>query len=59
MRNQAGAEIALGSTEVSWGLFTLQDTIDFAQYAVDVTIITMHYSSVVETVGGPNPALAF
>lgn len=53
MRNQAGAEIALGSTEVSWGLFTLQDAIDFAQYAVDVTIKTMHYSSVVETVGGP------
>ena len=53
MRNQAGTEIALGSTEVSWGLFTLQDAIDFAQYAVDVTIKTMHYSSVVETVGGP------
>ena len=44
---------SLGETKVSWGLFTLQDAIDFAQYAVDVTIKTMHYSSVVETVGGP------
>lgn len=53
MRDEDGKEISLGETEVSWGLFTLQDAIDFAQYAVDVTIKTMHYSSVVETVGGP------
>ena len=53
MRNDRGIEIPLGATEVPWGLFTLQDAIDFAQYAVDVTIKTMHYSNVVETVGGP------
>ena len=53
MRDEDGKEISLGETKVSWGLFTLQDAIDFAQYAVDVTIKTMHYSSVVETVGGP------
>lgn len=53
MKDSKGKEIPLGKTEVSWGLFTLQDAIDFAQYAVDVTIKTMHYSNVVETVGGP------
>lgn len=53
MRDDKGNEIPLGYTEVPWGLFTLQDAIDFAQYAVDVTIKTMHYSNVVETVGGP------
>ena len=53
MRDEDGKEISLGETEASWELFTLQDAIDFAQYAVDVTIKTMHYSSVVETVGGP------
>lgn len=53
MRDKNGEEISLGATEVSWGLFTLQDAINFAQYAVDVTIKTMHYSSVTETVGGP------
>lgn len=53
MRDEDGKEISLGEMKVSWGLFTLQDAIDFAQYAVDVTIKTMHYSSVVETVGGP------
>ena len=53
MRDDEGKEFSLGKTEVSWSLFTLQDAIDFAQYAVDVTIKTMHYSSVAETVGGP------
>lgn len=53
MKGKNGQEIPLGKTEVSWTLFTLQDAIDFAQYAVDVTIKTMHYSNVVETVGGP------
>lgn len=53
MRDKEGKEIALGATEVAWNLLTLQDAIDFAQYAVDITIKTMHYSNVVETVGGP------
>lgn len=53
MRDATGAEIDLGKSEVLWELFTLQDAIDYAQYAVDVTIKTMHYSNVVETVGGP------
>lgn len=32
--------------------FTLQDAVDFARYAVETTIQTMHFKNVVETVGG-------
>lgn len=53
MRDSNGNEIPFGAANVQWGLFTLQDAIDFAQYAVDVTIKSMHYSNLVETVGGP------
>ena len=53
MRDGNGNELPLGPTSISWNLFTLQDAIDFALYAVDVTIKTMHYSDQVETVGGP------
>ena len=38
--------------EVAWGYFTLQDAVDFARYAVETTIQTMHFKNVVETVGG-------
>jgi hypothetical protein len=37
---------------VSWQYFTLQDAVDFARYAVNVTIETMHFKDMVETVGG-------
>lgn len=53
MKDSSGREVDLGQTEFSWGLFTLQDAIDFALYALDVTIKTMHYSNIIETVGGP------
>lgn len=53
MQTETDEKIALGAIDVSWSLFTLQDAIDFAKYAVDVTIKTMHYASMVETVGGP------
>ena len=38
--------------EILWNYFTLQDAIDFARYAVETTIKTMHFKNVVETVGG-------
>ena len=38
--------------EVAWAYFTLQDAVDFARYAVETTIQTMHFKNVVETVGG-------
>ena len=31
----------------------MQDAINFAKYAVDITIQTMHFQNVNETVGGP------
>ncbi|MDT4761828.1 hypothetical protein [Sphaerochaeta sp. PS] len=38
---------------IPFNLFTLQDAINFAKYAVDVTIQTMHFQNINETVGGP------
>ena len=38
--------------EILWEYFTLQDAIDFARFAVETTIKTMHFKNVVETVGG-------
>lgn len=37
---------------ISFEYFTLQDAVDFARYAVETTIQTMHFKNVVETVGG-------
>lgn len=45
--------ISLPTNEISWQYFTLQDAIDFAKYAVDVTIKTMAFQNCVKTVDGP------
>lgn len=47
-----GKYIDLPFEDISWGYFTLQDAVDFARYAVETTIQTMHFKNVVETVGG-------
>lgn len=39
--------------EILWNFFTLQDAINFAQYAIKTTIDTMHFQNVIETVGEP------
>ena len=39
--------------EVAWDLMTLQDGIDFAQYAIKTTIDTMKFQMGAKTVGGP------
>ena len=39
--------------EIGFNYFTLQDAINFAEYAVDVTIKTMFFQNRVKTVGGP------
>lgn len=44
--------IDLPFEEILWGYFTLQDAVDFARYAVETTIQTMHFKNVVETIGG-------
>lgn len=45
--------IPLPSNVINWQYFTLQDAIDFAKYAIDVTIKTMAFQNCVKTVGGP------
>ena len=50
--NISGEYVDLPPQEVLWGFFTLQDAVDFAKYAVDVTTKTMRFINVVETVGG-------
>ena len=45
--------VLLPNNSIEWKYFTLQDAIDFAKYAVDVTIKTMAFQNCVKTVGGP------
>lgn len=52
IKTNEGKYIDLPFEDILWGYFTLQDAIDFARYAVETTIQTMHFKNVVETVGG-------
>lgn len=53
MQNQDGSFYPLQNYGVNFNFFNLQDAINFAQYAVDVTIKTMAFENCVKTVGGP------
>ena len=37
---------------IAWNYFTLQDAVDFAKYAVKITIDTMKFQQRIKTVGG-------
>lgn len=52
IKTDDGQYIDLPFEDILWEYFTLQDAIDFARYAVETTIQTMHFKNVVETVGG-------
>lgn len=52
VKTNEGKYIDLPFEEILWGYFTLQDAVDFARYAVETTIQTMHFKNVIETVGG-------
>ena len=52
LRNNDGTYTDLPDNEICWNFFTLQDAVDFAKYAVETTIKTMHFLNTVETVGG-------
>lgn len=52
IKTTEGSYIDLPFEEIPWGYFTLQDAVDFARYAVETTIQTMHFKNVVETAGG-------
>jgi len=41
------------ASPIPWNFFTLQDCIDFAEYAIKATIDTMWFQTRVKTVGGP------
>jgi hypothetical protein len=45
--------IDLPTINFPWTLFTLQDAIDFAKYAIRTTIDTMNFQQAEKTVGGP------
>jgi hypothetical protein len=65
VRNAQGEEQRLAHFPIQWGYFTLQDAIDYAQYAVQVTADTMRFHPRPKVVGGPvdvlviKPATAF
>ena len=52
IKGNDGNYIPLPFEEIAWNYYTLQDAIDFARFAVEATIKTMHFKNVVETVGG-------
>ena len=58
INNQDGTYTDLLSFRTGFNFFTLQDAIDYAEYAVDVTIKTMFFQDRVKTVGGPIDILA-
>lgn len=57
-KNADGSYLDLPNYNTSFRFFTLQDAIDYAEYAVDVTIKTMFFQDRVKTVGGPIDILA-
>ena len=48
-----GKMIDLPQHNIPWNFFTLQDAIEFAEFATKVTIDTMKFQERVKTVGGP------
>lgn len=56
LRNQIaipGESLRQPELDVAWDLMTLQDGIDFANYAIKTTIDTMRFQVAPKTVGGP------
>lgn len=53
VKNEDGTYDEQDYYNIGFNYFTLQDAIDFAQYAVDCTIKTMFFQDRVKTVGGP------
>ena len=52
MKTEKNEYLDIPFENVLWEYFTLQDAVDFAEYAVETTIKTMRFKNVVETVGG-------
>ena len=58
LKQEDGTYADLNNYTTGFNFFTLQDAIDYAIYAVDVTIKTMFFQDRVKTVGGPIDILA-
>ena len=58
VKNSDGSYNDLLSFGTGFNFFTLQDAINYAEYAVDVTIKTMFFQDRLKTVGGPIDILA-
>lgn len=58
IKKEDGSYSDLPNYSIGFNLFTLQDAINFAEYAVDVTIKTMSFQNCIKTVGGPIDILA-
>lgn len=58
LKTREGDYLCLPHYETSFNLFTLQDAINYAEYAIDVTIKTMFFQNRVKTVGGSIDILA-
>lgn len=58
IKNDDGTYIQHFENPVLWQFFTMQDAIDYARYAIQVTIETMRFQRIVKTVGGPIDILA-
>ena len=53
LRKPDGKYFDLPQHNIPWNFFTLQDAIEFAEFATKVTIDTMKFQERVKTVGGP------
>jgi len=53
LQHKSGTSQSLPHHPIEWGFFTLQDAINYAIYAVKVTIDTMRFHPRPKTVGGP------
>ncbi len=58
IKMEDGSYVDLPSFGTAFNYFTLQDAINYAEYAVDVTIKTMFFQIRNKTVGGPIDILA-
>lgn len=58
INNGDGQYFDLPAYSTGFNFFTLQDAINYAEYAVDVTIKTMFFQNRAKTVGGPIDILA-
>lgn len=58
LNNEDGTYTNLQSYVIPYNSFTLQDAINFAEFAIDVTTRTMAFQQRVKTVGGPIDILA-